>query len=397
NAHKVTDLAIALARRQPEGSEVNWGDLVNKIINPLPGTPAHHWIEAWAGYKARENGARAEMRANLIRTLRQQRHRVKIVETAHDPYVTELKKTVKDRIQLREADELASEDAAGVTLDIAYKILSSSNATEKKRRKAHKAILQDKLPGVELGVTFLLEAVIKDQGKLLKQTTQLWDVQNLPAVKAIEQKSWLKRIDIRPFIYHPSLKHRALKAEVLNRLGLLEFIEASEPLDFLEGSKDPRLRGFLDRCLWNKHDIRRVLGINITQKTTAIQALGRFLKKLGYELKSRKVGPRGQQVRLWSIHHRAPEVQATILTALSLKAAEIAPAVSTTFYINNKQAGLDTNEIPWIVGLKARDKLSGMVGTVTDLEPGLAVFQLEDGTEWPWLLEQLEVIEAAAA
>lgn len=394
SAIHLTKLAVAMAEQSPEGSD-SWVEKLNEIVDPKSGSAARHWIEAWSGFKARENGARAEMRANLLRTLRRHGHNVVEKSATKSPIMTETRKVVRETLQQKEAETLADEDSGGITPDIAYKILSSANASEKKRRQARKALLEDRLPGIDLNADFLLEAIIRDRGQLLKRIAQLWDVKNLEVVKKLEQAGWIKRME-HPFVFFPGIRHRALKAELLSRSGVLNFIESEEPLEFQEGYEDKRLQDFFDWCWWNRFEIRRVLGLTISQKTSPLKNLGKFVRKLGYELVSRKIGSVGNQIRLWRIVSPEPAIQAEILAALTRKQTLVAEAISTTQSIYKQKAGVDIGDLLWDLGTQVRVKESNSLGVVTAIEPDLAVVQLPDGSEWVYALEQLEVAPNAA-
>lgn len=393
-AVQLTKLAVALAEYSPEGPE-SWLDKLNQMVDPPEGSSARHWIDAWAGYKARENGARAEMRLNLMRSLRSQGHRITERSAEKSQLMSQTRTRVRQKLQQGEASQLAEEDATGITSDIAYKILASTNASEKNRRKARKALLAERLPGLELSADFIYAAVISDRGQLLKRTMQLWDVQNLEVVKSIDQKSWLKRME-HPFVFFPGVRHRALKAELLHRSGILKFIEDHQYKEFREGDADPRLQEFFDWCWWNRWEIRRVLGLTISKKTSLVKNLGKFIRKLGYTLTSRKMGVAGKQIRLWKIEHPDHQVQAEILAALSRRQAAIAEAISTTQHMKQIQAGVDTSGFLWKEGFKARVRGEAIEGIVTTLEPDIAVIQLADGSEWVHPLENLEVVSDAA-
>ena len=393
SAIHLTKLAVALAENSSEGGD-SWIDKLNAIVSPPEGSTAQHWINAWSGYKARENGARAEMRQNLTRALRARGHRVSEEKVERCPDMAEARKGVREGLQQQQASELADEDADNISPEIAYKILASSASSEKNRRKARKALLADKLPGLELTEEFLLAAVICDRGQFLKRTMQLWDVRNLEAVKDIDRKTWLKRTE-QSFVFFPAIRHRALRADLLLRSGVLEFLE-SETKEYREGDDDPRLQKFFDWCWWNRFEIRRVLGLTISRKTSLVKNLGKFVRKLGYELKSRKIGcSRSKQIRLWRVEQPHPAMQREILEALSRKQAAIADSISTTQHLNNLQAGVAANDPLWKEGNKVRVKASGREGVIATLEPDLAILRLPDGTEWLHPLYELEVCDAA--
>lgn len=139
-----------------------------------------------------------------------------------------------------------------------------------------------------------------------------------------------------------------------------------------------------------------MLGLTISQKTSPLKNLGKFVRKLGYELVSRKIGSAGNQVRLWRIVSPQPEIQAEILAALSRKQSSPAKAISTTQCIYQQKAGVDIHDHSWRLGTKVRVIGESWLGVVTALEPDLAVVQLPDGSEWAYALEQLEVVPDAA-
>lgn len=341
-AEQLTTLAVALAQEEdPDASD--WLQKLNDLLNPDIASPEKFWVEAYCKYQARANGARATMRASLIQALKQVGHQVEEVQLQHVTEVSQIRQMIKAQLEEAEATKLYQADDQGMTVERAHGIFNSAGSTEEKRLQAKKALLRDKLPGVELTKEFLLKAVVQERGALLKSTTLFWFSHHPQIAQELDRRQMVHTLK-QPFCYLPDLRLNCLKVDLLNRLKINQFIQAQE-----YRNEDPALSKLKEQALWLRWEIKRVIGLTITEQQSPIRILSKLLSKLGYGLESRKCGPRGQQVRIWYIANLEDGDRTVILEAIDRKYAVVdssdkyqSDTVSTTSSINPSLEAVDT-------------------------------------------------------
>ncbi|MEP0872912.1 hypothetical protein NDA01_24140, partial [Trichocoleus desertorum AS-A10] len=229
-----------------------------------------------------------------------------------------------------------------ITVSHALTILESNNSTEDERRKAQKRLLEDKLPGLDLTVDFLLKAVIENQGRFLKQSELLWMIQNPEVAKQIDRRSFTNKIEKAAFVWLPKVRQTSLIADLMNRSGYLSLLSNAEYRE-----SDEKVQLFKTWALWNSNEIRRILGLTINREHSAIKILNKFHKKLGYEAKViRKEGGRGQQERIWQLSNYHDGDRDAIFTALTRKYGDLMAQQASEPYHSDTVVTTFSNDHP---------------------------------------------------
>jgi hypothetical protein len=385
-----TQLAEALEKQGDSQAQEYRSRLIN-LLDPNADTPDRFWVDAYCKFKARENGARTAMADNLIAALKSAGHSVTLSELPKCKEDAEIRAEIRRELEQEEAAALHAADDSDITPQMAREMLESTGTTQADRFAARKAVLRDSLPGYELTEEFIFKNVIQESGASLRAATLLWQSQNIELVKELDRRALSRELE-KPFVYVPDLKTRSLKASLLNRSGLVELIG-----DRVYTEEDEGVQKFKQWALWNRFEIKRLLGMTVSDKVSAITIFCKFARKLGYELDNCKRGGRGQQVRVYHITNLEDGDRTAILKALTRKYAELAPTdaqnvsssdtVSTTFLSITPLREVDTKTVD-----------TG--GAASDADPWLTAESLADVRMWrqwgipPKLCEELGITSA---
>jgi hypothetical protein len=310
SAAQLTQLAVELAK-QENPNKPDWLKKLNELLNPNLETPEELWVTAGCQYQCRWNGARADMKANLVKALEGAGHHVTECDFVKFKEIKEVSEEIKLELEEEEATKLSEADDAQVTPDLARQMLESPGATEEERFQAHKALLRERLPGIDLTQDFLLKVVVQENGYLLQATTLLWYCQNSGVAHEQDRKKLTHHLK-QPFVYLPKVKEISPKMELLQQSGILALIGERE-----YRNSDEDLVAFREWAQNNKWEIRRVLGLEITERQTVLEVLSKFLKKVGYKLESRRLGARGARQRVYKIANLDDGYRQGILEALT--------------------------------------------------------------------------------
>ena len=330
---KLVKLVAVLAQEEnPDNPDIL--EKLNELLNPNTETPGEFWVMAGCKYRCRSDGARADMKANLVKALASAGHQITEIDFDKVFEVKELREEVRGQLEEDEATQLYEADDSGITPQIARKILESPGATSKERFQARKALLRERLPGLKLTKDFLLKAVVQENGNFLQATTLLWYCNNPEAAQELDRKKMIHHLK-QPFVYLPKVSQVSLKVSLLERSGLLELIGDREYRE-----TDTELQQLRQWALFNKWAIKRILGLQITEKQSEIEVLSKLLKKLGYKLTSRRVGPKTARQRVYRIANFDDEERQEILEALTRRfelslSSSDPDEVSTTCSIND--------------------------------------------------------------
>ncbi|MEP0873218.1 KAP family NTPase, partial [Trichocoleus desertorum AS-A10] len=118
-----------------------------QLLSPDSESPDKFWLKHWAKFQARTNGARANMKERLLEYWRKTGRTVIQVECGKSKHYAQLRREVREELDLLEAQKWAAAETFDITVSHALTILESNNSTEDERRKAQKRLLEDKLPG----------------------------------------------------------------------------------------------------------------------------------------------------------------------------------------------------------------------------------------------------------
>ena len=290
-------------------------------------SPALFWARHAANFKARQNGSKCQLLKSLTATLESKGHRVtNNGGWEGDDYERKQLSEAKTAIRRERATDRATADTTGLDVEKARRILNSNESLYADRCKAHKVLLMDELPGIDLTPEFVLEAVINHNGALKRATTLLFLTQHPEIATYLDRQSFKGQLD-KPFLATWRLSHKRSAVEVL----LLADIKALIACDEYRET-DEVIVTLKREALKNRVEINLYLGLNVNENQTGIAIAGKLLKAVGYkQAVARREGPRGKQTRIW---HAVPLNQAIsedIIKALETKWAEHISAGSHDF------------------------------------------------------------------
>ncbi|MEM1393483.1 MAG: plasmid replication protein, CyRepA1 family [Cyanobacteria bacterium P01_H01_bin.150] len=205
----------------------------------------------------------------------------------------------KDEIKRQKAELTAT--SPDIEFDEAIRIKNKPFGTEEENHKATKAILKRELPGVELTADFLYKAVYKDDRRWLSRVKLFWMAKNPSVTKNIDSIEWRKKLKqfSSGVSYLPDVKTYSHKVEVIEKIGLLDFINPLE--EFTENS--PRVQQFVKDCHRHRKKLSAAFGIYPTFNYPPIKLLNRLLGRIGLSMVvSRIEQHNGVKVRYYKLN-----------------------------------------------------------------------------------------------
>ncbi|MBD2124564.1 plasmid replication protein, CyRepA1 family [Trichocoleus sp. FACHB-262] len=319
---------VGLAEVLAEADNTEGYEKLKELLDPKSESPDKFWLKYWAKFQARTNGARANMKAHLLEYWRAHGRTVVEIKDEKSKHHAKLRREVREKLNLLEAQRWAATETFDITISSALSTLESTSSTEDERRKAQKRLLEDRLPGLNLTPEFLLKAVIQEQGRFLKQSELLWMIQHPEAAQEIDRRSFIQKIEKSAFVWMPKVKQTSLVADLMQRSGYRSLLSEAEYRD-----SDEQVQLFKKWAIWNRDEIRRILGLTIKPEHSAITILNKFHKKLGYKPEVvRKEGGRGQQERIWKLSNFHDLDRNAIFNALTRKYGDLLPQQATKTY-----------------------------------------------------------------
>ena len=187
----------------------------------------------------------------------------------------------KDEIKHQKAEATAK--AEDIEVDEAMRIKNKPARTEEENHKATKSLLKRELPGVELTKDFLYKSIYKDDRRWLNQIKLFWMATNPDITKQLDSIEWRKKLKqfSSGVAYIPDVKTYSHKIEVIQKLGLLDFINPLE--EFTEDS--PKVQKFVKDCHRHRKKLKSAFGIHLTKDYPPIKLLNRLLERIGLKMK----------------------------------------------------------------------------------------------------------------
>ena len=197
-----------------------------------------------------------------------------------------------------------------IPLDLAKQILNKSSSTKEERRVARKAILKDRLPGVELTADRLKKI---DDPHWFSGVRLFWLYQNREAAEHYDQAAWDRVIShLEPIwykksdqilegsIYLPDIKTWLPKIQLIEDLKLFNLVNL-EDLDkkYTDGARE--VIEFKKLALCHRERLKTIFNITVTKKTSAIGLINSLLNKLGLILKHRRVRVNQELQRIYQL------------------------------------------------------------------------------------------------
>jgi hypothetical protein len=290
-------------------------------------SPALFWARHAATFKARQNGSKCQLLKSLTVTLESKGHSV-TQNSGWERDGTETKQLSEAKTAIRRgrATDRATADTTGLEVETARRILNSNDSLYADRCKAHKVLLMDELPEINLTPEFVLEAVINHNGALKRATTLLFLTQHPEIATYLDRQSFKGQLD-KPFVATWRLSHKRSAVEVLLITGIKNLMKCDEYRE-----TDEVVVTLKREALKNRVEIQRYLGLNVNEQQTGIEIAGKLLKKLGYQqVVVRREGARGEQTRIYKAVPLNQAISEDIIKALEIKWAEQISAGSQHF------------------------------------------------------------------
>ncbi len=281
-------------------------------------------LDLHATVKARRNFGLTQLAVQLHQELVDEGHNV-CAFSGESTIFSDAISSAKEEIKQEEAVAIAS--AEEISIDQAKHILDNPNSKEEERHKARRAVLAESLPGVELSQEFVYKALVADKGRWLAHHRLFWMLHNRERVAVLDNKQWRRHLH-KHLVFLPDIHTYSLQVKVLSDIGLPKLIDLNR--EYCAGDEDVQLT--LKRAVFMRHRLKTAFDLNVTENTDAIALLSRLFKRIGLELRlTRRVGPRGQQLRYYSITQTSlldPD-RLVVLNALERKYANLSDEIGS--------------------------------------------------------------------
>jgi len=309
------DLATVLAGSEDDATVL---DTLNRLWDQEKQEWSSPHLDLYANVKARRNFGLSQLAMQLRQELLNEGHEIQVFEggkTAFSDEITNAKREIKQE----EAAAIAN--AKEIDTDKARAILNNPTSNEADRHKAYRAVLADNLPGVQLTKDFVYKAAIADRGRWLAHHRLFWMLSNPEKARILDKKQWHWHLQ-KPLVYLPDIHTYSLQVKVLRDLEILDLIDPAR--EYCTNDQD--VQRFLSLAIFMRHRLKTAFDLTVTEKSDPIALLGRLFERIGLELhNTRRLGPRGQQVRYYGINQSSftdPD-RLAVLDALTRKYANL--------------------------------------------------------------------------
>lgn len=276
------------------------------------------WLRHYARYQARSIYNRLTLRDSLVGLWKSRGCTVQIIEGIAKAEIEE-RQQIEGKLVIDKASDFAQLDTGEMSVAEARAILEELASTQEQRDLAHKRLLQDKLPGVDLdNPQFVLKTLVKDNGRFLKTAELLWMTQNSKAAQWLDRWTWMNEFTQATrrgqFVSYNRLSFRSAQAKLMNECPLQPFMEGK----LLQwDNNSPEVISVHDWALRNRDQFRRYLRLTIAEDHPSVRTVNKLLRKLGYQVK--QVGWKGSREdreRQYSITNLEDADRDAILKAL---------------------------------------------------------------------------------
>ncbi|MBD2157321.1 hypothetical protein [Leptolyngbya sp. FACHB-16] len=285
---KLTQFAQYAQSKGITDADGNLLDLVGAIASLKasqddPTSEFGFWLRYFARYQARGVYNRLSLREDLIKLWESRGYNIQIIGGCASAEQEE-QEQIRGKLAIADAEVFAYLDTDEMSLSEARSILEELGATKEQRQLAHKRLLQDKLPGVDLNnPDFVLKTIILDNGRFLKTAELLWMARNPQAAQWLDRWTWLNEFTQATrrgqFVSYSRLSWRSGQAKLLHECPLHPFIEGKvEQWD----NNSPEAIAVYKWALLRSHQFRRYLRLNISPTHTPVRTINKILRKLGF-------------------------------------------------------------------------------------------------------------------
>ena len=222
-------------------------------------------------------------------------------------------KETKQAILVESNKILADSNGKELTPDRARAILHSSSSTYEQRQQAHKCLLHERLPGVDLNENFLMAVHTENRGAYLQQCDLSWFLKHPELAKYIERSIFANQIQ-QPHVLYSQTPKFVQRIELL--LPIAEFInDLATGREYM--ASDPAVDATCRYALKHSNRFFNLFNLTIREESalgkgngagstqnSLIATLHKIMKQLGYIPKlMRRVGKAGAQERVYAIEN----------------------------------------------------------------------------------------------
>jgi hypothetical protein len=211
----------------------------------------------------------------------------------------------------RDEAELFAEARPDFDLDEAKKRLGSSELTRKGRAEALKVLYRDEFPGIDFDdPADCYAALTENFGRLRRGVLLQVQAANLDATKRQSSQQVEAILRRRVQLAH-RLPKSFFRAALIKQLGLLELLDGNPYQE-----SDERVIQIKTAALHWAKEIYKNFTLSIRADQTGIEIANKLLRKLGLKAEVlRKIGPRGQQVKIWGLPNLCSPIRVRLLRA----------------------------------------------------------------------------------
>ena len=257
------------ATNKPE-EEADLFDMIaalSKIIDVESRTWKNPHLEAVVNYQARDNYQKTNFRACLKELLAEAGHSITSLTTPDDHSIT----MEREQILMERAKKIA--EAKDISKEAAEALMMKMESTSEERWQIEKALLRDKLPGVELTSEFVYWCKY-DEPQILSQLKLYWHWKNKGTAQNADCKKWAGALKYNTPLW--DIHCSSLKLAVIDELNIEQFLD-----DVEYTNNDPKALSFFETCLTeHKHRLKFALGINVTPEYGPVRLIKHILERV---------------------------------------------------------------------------------------------------------------------
>lgn len=264
--------------------------------------------------------------------LTQSGYEVEEIITSSDKLATKQVAEAKDEILMGRA--IAEYESPVIPIERAEEISRDIGATKEQKLQAKKALLLERLPGIQeeeyeadeneggKQPAYSPEAIKKlryDKPRTISQIDLRWLVQNIEEAKNLEQQKWFKRLEayrdgenthLDPISYHSKF----LTAKTLIDIGIRHFLQPGQTWR----NDSPEVIRFYEAAKKSS----RKLGFSVGRLKKPVQFLGQTLARLGLKTSSQQIRENGNRLRQYSLKGDTTKLSGAILRCISRRYTE---------------------------------------------------------------------------
>ena len=282
---EIIELALQLAKENAQATDIDDIKLLPLLIEQLQsmmgdGGWDNPHVDLYCKQIARRNYSLNQLAVQLRQELIDEGHILTDVAIDEATVTGDSVRFEKDEIKRQKAELTAT--SSDIEVEEAMRIKNKPARTEEENHKATKALLKRELPGVTLTPDFLYKAIYKDDRRWLNQVKLFWMALNPEITKELDSIEWRKKL--KQFSsgvnYIPDIKTYSHKVEVIEKTGLLDFLDPLE--EFTEDS--PKIQQFVKDCHRYRKKLKSAFGIHLTKDYPPIKLLNRLLSRIGLKM-----------------------------------------------------------------------------------------------------------------